>query len=502
MDNNQIYMECGVHRVRDYFIGNRKTSMRLAKVMRMTGNDAPVRPDFELDILEIFQTGNGRIGMGVRTLEHIEKGKVVATYLGEICFIQPIDRTYVVDYENKFFVDAKRYSNISRWFNHDCKGGNLTLEKASSHQYPTLYFRASKDIEAGTELMYNYGYYLPACECITCLSRTLDISESSDSETDWEGVLPTNLNVSTKKQRKSAAQPKKRTRRADTNSIPIAPPSPCCSLPLPADENALAPPIIEHSLPILLQTTEPAHSPTTSLMLSPTLSSNSSEGEPNQRDRSCSPTPQGSMPAMLADALQLRNVKVSVKRLSPSQLPNPSGQNLGENPNQSNEDHVQEEDNVDGNEDRPHADEFGDPNVETIYIKGDYRTAFPRSRMPSKPVKRFNSFKYKCKPCRFGTDDKLGFEQHKKKFHGAYTKKLLCLVKGCKNFNGFPDVSSFNRHLSSVHNIIPVKKRRKRASSNFQCKYCLLFMASQFTLDRHLQRRLKSNKNICASNKK
>ncbi|CAL8076900.1 unnamed protein product [Orchesella dallaii] len=66
-----------------------------------------------------------------------------------------------------------------------------------------------------------------------------------------------------------------------------------------------------------------------------------------------------------------------------------------------------------------------------------------------------------------GTDDKLGFEQHKKKFHGAYTKKLLCSVKDCKNFNGFPDVSSFNRHLSNVHNIIPVKKRRKEPHQTF-----------------------------------
>ncbi|CAL8120966.1 unnamed protein product [Orchesella dallaii] len=118
-----------------------------------------------------------------------------------------------------------------------------------------------------------------------------------------------------KKYRKIAAPPRKCTRRADAHPSAITLPSPACSLTLLTDENAVPPSIIEHSLTILLKTTQPNLSSTTSLMPSSFPFSNSSEIEPNQphgRDRSCSPTTQGSMPAPLADALQLQNVQVEL----------------------------------------------------------------------------------------------------------------------------------------------------------------------------------------------
>ncbi|CAD5225200.1 unnamed protein product [Bursaphelenchus xylophilus] len=115
-------------------------------------------------------------GWSIRTAVNIQKNQFVMQYVGEVylCVNAPADVTYqyIMDTcgsdESVFCIDATNYGNEARWVNHSCDP-NLKcvgiLASRYDYRYQELCFFAKKNIEAGEELLIDYGHKLNPCHC-------------------------------------------------------------------------------------------------------------------------------------------------------------------------------------------------------------------------------------------------------------------------------------------------------------------------------------------------
>lgn len=119
--------------------------------------------------LQIFRTHNNR-GWGVKTLTSIKQGSYVTKYTGEVITREEADArgksTYVFDLDyntdindSVYSVDATSYGNVSHFINHSCEA-NLVIYAVWIDCYdtnlPTLALFASRDINVGEEITFNY----------------------------------------------------------------------------------------------------------------------------------------------------------------------------------------------------------------------------------------------------------------------------------------------------------------------------------------------------------
>nr|XP_055036995.1 histone-lysine N-methyltransferase EHMT1 isoform X6 [Misgurnus anguillicaudatus] len=131
--------------------------------------------------LQLFRTQ--LMGWGVKTLQDIPQGTFVCEYVGEIISDAEADLrendSYLFSLDSKvgdmYCVDARFYGNISRFINHHCEPNLFPCRVFTSHQdlrFPHIAFFASKNINAGDELGFDYGDHfwdvkgkLFSCQC-------------------------------------------------------------------------------------------------------------------------------------------------------------------------------------------------------------------------------------------------------------------------------------------------------------------------------------------------
>ena len=101
--------------------------------------------------LKVIKTHSG---LGMVTLEPIEKGGFIIEYVGPILNKEQADKRggkYLFETSKNRFVDGSARSNIARYLNHSCKP-NCEIEIKGGH----ILIFAKRAIKAGEELEYDY----------------------------------------------------------------------------------------------------------------------------------------------------------------------------------------------------------------------------------------------------------------------------------------------------------------------------------------------------------
>ena len=106
------------------------------------------------------RVGPSRIaGQGLFAAQDIPQGTRIIAYIGEKIANQESARrraegnAYIFHLNYRYAIDGKTLANTARYINHSCEP-NCTVEKTPD----TLWIVAVRDITAGEELSYNYGY--------------------------------------------------------------------------------------------------------------------------------------------------------------------------------------------------------------------------------------------------------------------------------------------------------------------------------------------------------
>ncbi|XP_051749523.1 histone-lysine N-methyltransferase EHMT1a isoform X1 [Ctenopharyngodon idella] len=150
--------------------------------------------------LQVFRTE--RMGWGVRALQDIPEGTFVCEFAGEIISdgeanVREND-SYMFNLDNKvgevYCIDAQFYGNVSRFMNHLCEPNLFPVRVFTKHQdmrFPRIALYASKPIQAGDELGFDYGepywqikkkYFHCQCGSVKCrYSETVSGQNHADS---------------------------------------------------------------------------------------------------------------------------------------------------------------------------------------------------------------------------------------------------------------------------------------------------------------------------------
>jgi SET domain-containing protein len=129
------------------------------------------------------RVGPSRItGQGLFAAQDIKKGTRILPYIGEKIAKDESTRrlaygnNYIFELNDRYDIDGKTLANTARYINHSC-APNCDI----AHTTRTIWIIALRDINAGEELSYNYGYdiknYLAhPCQCgaSTCCGYILD----------------------------------------------------------------------------------------------------------------------------------------------------------------------------------------------------------------------------------------------------------------------------------------------------------------------------------------
>jgi SET domain-containing protein len=116
--------------------------------------------------------GPSRIaGQGLFAGQDIQQGTKIIRYIGEKITQEESDRrlaagnVYIFGLDERYSIDGSTPKNTARFINHSCDP-NCHTEQFGN----TIWIMAIKDIQAGEELTYNYGYGideepLEPCHC-------------------------------------------------------------------------------------------------------------------------------------------------------------------------------------------------------------------------------------------------------------------------------------------------------------------------------------------------
>ena len=126
------------------------------------------------------RVGKSRIaGLGLFAAQDIRKGTSIIQYIGEkISKAESNARlaqgnAYIFELNERYDIDGKMLSNTARYINHSCDP-NCLVEKTTR----TIWIIALRNIKAGEELSYNYGYdakkYVCTCGANKCCGYILD----------------------------------------------------------------------------------------------------------------------------------------------------------------------------------------------------------------------------------------------------------------------------------------------------------------------------------------
>jgi len=126
--------------------------------------------------MQKFTVKRGVNGLGLFTNVAMKKGDKIIEYIGEKITPEEADRRggkYLFEVDKKLTLDGKARSNIARYINHSCVP-NAEAEVDGKQ----VFIYAKKKIEAGEELLYNYGkeyfneYIKPkGCGCLKCTGQ-------------------------------------------------------------------------------------------------------------------------------------------------------------------------------------------------------------------------------------------------------------------------------------------------------------------------------------------
>ncbi|CAH4034065.1 unnamed protein product [Pieris brassicae] len=123
--------------------------------------------------LTIFRTNNG-CGWGVKTSQKIYQGQFICQYVGEVITFEEAEKrgreydanglTYLFDLdfnsaENPYTIDACNLGNVSHFINHSCEpnlGVWAVWADCLDPNLPMLALFATRDIEAGEEICFDY----------------------------------------------------------------------------------------------------------------------------------------------------------------------------------------------------------------------------------------------------------------------------------------------------------------------------------------------------------
>ncbi|XP_052283595.1 uncharacterized protein LOC127880288 isoform X2 [Dreissena polymorpha] len=107
-------------------------------------------------------------GFGVRTTKPVKAGDLVTEYVGEVVSEQEFRRRmteeysqechhYCLNLDGRMVIDGYRMGNIARFVNHSCEP-NCEMQKWNVNGTYHMCLFALKDIEPGTELVYDYNF--------------------------------------------------------------------------------------------------------------------------------------------------------------------------------------------------------------------------------------------------------------------------------------------------------------------------------------------------------
>jgi hypothetical protein len=146
--------------------------------------------------LEVFDAG--KKGRGLRILEECARGDFIAEYVGRAipkhCLPTLFHRyanerrLYIMALDNNIYLDARRRGGIARYINHSCEP-NCVVERWKVRGILRAAVIATKDLEAGTELSFDYqwerkrGRAPTKCHCGAPTCRgTLEVPRSMEEE--------------------------------------------------------------------------------------------------------------------------------------------------------------------------------------------------------------------------------------------------------------------------------------------------------------------------------
>src|SRR6201984_689831 len=108
----------------------------------------------------MVRIGNSHIdGQGLFAAQDIAKGTRIIAYIGEKISRRESARrleagnAYIFHLTYRYAIDGQTLENTARYINHSCDP-NCEVEKTPD----TIWIVAVRDIAAGEELSYNYGY--------------------------------------------------------------------------------------------------------------------------------------------------------------------------------------------------------------------------------------------------------------------------------------------------------------------------------------------------------
>ena len=114
--------------------------------------------------------GRSRIhGDGLFATVHIKQGRRILRYTGEKIPRAESDRrlaagnVYIFGLDESYSIDGKTLQNTARYMNHSC-APNCQTEQWED----TVWIVALREIQAGEELTYNYGYAFTALDKVPC----------------------------------------------------------------------------------------------------------------------------------------------------------------------------------------------------------------------------------------------------------------------------------------------------------------------------------------------
>ncbi|KOB71065.1 putative heterochromatin protein isoform 2 [Operophtera brumata] len=149
--------------------------------------------------LTIFRTSTG-CGWGVKSEQRIQQGQFICQYVGEVITFEEAEKrgreyddnglTYLFDLdfnsvENPFVVDAANLGNVSHFINHSCDpnlGVWAVWADCLDPNLPMLALFATRDIDAGEELCFDYLQKCADSDENDTSSSTVSRESTSDSD--------------------------------------------------------------------------------------------------------------------------------------------------------------------------------------------------------------------------------------------------------------------------------------------------------------------------------